>query len=68
MNKADILTVAGLILCFFLSGCFYGRVTYEGFTATVVTVGKQIAIDPNGYNSDTDKVRMFYPPLFLESK
>ena len=68
----DILTFIAIVLCFFLSGCFYGRVTYESgevkATATVLTLGKQIVIDPNGYSSDTDKMRVVYPPLFLESK
>ena len=73
ITRANIISViAGVIVAIlailFLSGCFYGHAEYGQASVTVITVGKSITIDPNGYHSDTDSVSVWWLPVMVRTE
>ena len=77
LNRANILTmiwlvILGLAIAFFVAGCFFARIDYEvdgtRVSGTVWTIGKKISIDPNGYYSDPQKLKVLYPPIMVETE
>ena len=67
-----------IIICAVLSGCFFARVDYDykddfsqdktRVSATVWTLGKSYYLDPNSLISESDKIKIVYPPIGLETE
>ena len=76
--ESILLLAMALLIVLWLSGCFFARVDYEvqddfsqettRVSGTVWTVGKSYYIDPNGFISESDKVKFVYPPIGLETE
>ena len=54
-----------ILILLLLSGCFFGRVDIEPerTSVTVITLWKHTVIDPNGYDSDPEKVKLILPGI-----
>ena len=60
------------LMLIFISGCFFARVDYEvddtRVSGTVWTLGKSYYLDPNSLISESDKIKIVYPPIGLETE
>ena len=59
-----------IIIFAVLSGCFFARVDWEDGrkSATVWTIGKSYYVEPNSIISESDKIKVVYPPIGLETE
>ena len=66
-----IITIS-LVIILWLSGCFFARVDYEvdgtRVSGTIWTIGKSYYVEPNSLISESDKIKLIYPPIGLETE